>query len=138
MKVLIPEEGSAAAQDLLREAVLSDARLIAPPCAWAEVGTVLRKKVRTGHISQAEADTAWERYMSLSIDYLQDEYIPSMAWETASRFHLPTLYDAAFIAVCDRVTEERGSVEFWTADQQLLDGLGSSAPAYLRAFSTNS
>ena len=133
MKALVPEEGSIEAMDLLREAVSSGSRLIAPAFAWAEVGTVLLKKMRAGLITEAEASTAWDRFVSLSIDYLQDTSILEKAWGISLRYQLPTMYDSSFLAVCDRVaTESRGPVEFWTVDRQLFRDLGSSPPPYLR------
>ena len=133
MKALVPEEGSTEALDLLREAVSSGSWLVAPAFAWAEVGTVLLKKMKAGLITETEASTAWDRFASLSIDYLQDATILQVAWDVSLRYQLPTMYDAAFLAVCDRVAEEsRGSVEFWTVDRQLVQVLGSSPPLYLK------
>lgn len=133
VKAFVPEEGSAEAMDLLREAVSSGSRLIAPAFAWAEVGTVFLKKIRAGLLTEAEASTAWDRFASLSIDYLQDTLVQRMAWDTSLRYQLPTMYDASFLAVCDRVTTESpGLLEFWTADRRLLEDLGSSPPPYLK------
>lgn len=133
MKALVPEEGSTEALNLLREAVSSGSQLVAPAFAWAEVGTVLLKKMKAGLITETEASTAWDRFASLSIDYLQDVTILQVAWDVSLRYQLPTMYDAAFLAVCDRAAEEsRGSLEFWTADIQLVRDLGSSPPPYMK------
>jgi predicted nucleic acid-binding protein len=133
VKALVPEEGSAQAMDLLREAVSSGSRLIAPAFAWAEVGTVLVKKMKAGLITDTEATIAWDRFVSLSIDYLQDASVLQAAWDISLRYQFPTMYDASFLAVCDRVAEEsRGSLEFWTADIQLVRDLGSSPPPYMK------
>lgn len=133
VKALVPEEGSDEATALLRNAIASGCRLIAPAFAWAEVGTTLKKKTRAGLITESEADTAWKRFMSLAIEYLHDPGIPEATWRISSKFGLPTLYDASFLAVCERVAEEsRVAVEFWTADQELVNSLGYSAPQYVR------
>jgi predicted nucleic acid-binding protein len=71
VKVLVPEEGSAEAAALLRRIVSGGYRLIAPAFAWAEVGTVLRKKARAGLLSESEASARWARFLSLSIDYIE-------------------------------------------------------------------
>lgn len=136
VKVLVPEDGSDEANALLKRAISAGGRLVAPAFAWAEVGTVLRKKLRANLISEAEASTAWARFVSLSIEYLQDPKIPQFAWEISSKFQLPTMYDAAFLAVSQRAAEESGgTVEFWTADQELVGVLGYSAPQYVRLLS---
>ncbi len=91
------------------------------------------KKVRSGLITRAEADTAWGRFVSLGIEHPNDPRVPSLAWEICSRFDLPTMYDAAFLAVCESMTDESpGGVEFWTADRALVQSLGDAAPQYVR------
>lgn len=133
VKILVPEEGSDEAAALLRNVIASGCRLIAPAFAWAEVGTTLRKKVKTGLLTEPEADTAWKRFMSLAIEYVHDPRIPELAWQISLKFGLPTMYDASFLAVCERVTEESGSaVEFWTADRDLIKSFGYLAPQYVR------
>lgn len=133
VKVLVPEEGSREANELLRGAIGSGCRLVAPAFAWAEVGTVLRKKLRAGLITESEATAAWEQFTSLAIEYVQDPKVPEKAWQVSTKFQLPTLYDAAFLAVCERVAEEsRVAVQFWTADKEMVADLGYSAPPYLR------
>jgi len=136
VKVLVPEQGSQEAAGLLRRALTNGFRLIAPAFAWAEVGTVLRKKVRSGLITESEADTAWKRFTSLAIEYVHDAGIPEMTWKISSKLDLPTMYDASFLAVCERAAQEsRGAVEFWTADQELVKDLGYLAPKYVRLLS---
>lgn len=133
VKILVPEEGSDEATALLRHAIQSGCRIIAPAFAWAEVGTVLRKKVKAELITQAEADTAWARFMSLDIAYINDPMIPTMAWFLSQKHDLPTIYDASFLAVCDSVKAElRGAIEFWTADREFVRSLGYLAPPYVR------
>ncbi|MGE5580664.1 MAG: type II toxin-antitoxin system VapC family toxin [Bacillota bacterium] len=80
VKILVPEEGSDVATAVLRQAIESGCRVIAPAFAWAEVGTTLRKKIKAGLITPAEAGTAWARFMSLDIEYLNDPVIREMAW----------------------------------------------------------
>jgi predicted nucleic acid-binding protein len=133
VKVLVPEEGSDEATALIRQAIASGCRLVAPAFAWAEVGTTLRKKVRAQLLTQPEANTAWVRFTSLAIEYIDDPRVPERAWQICSKFDLPTMYDASFLAVCDSVAEaSRSAVEFWTADRELVKSLGYAAPQYVR------
>lgn len=132
VKVLVPEEGSAEATVLLRRIISGGYRLVAPAFAWAEVGTVLRKKTSTGLLSESEAGARWGRFLSLSVDYVDDREIQQAAWEIAARFGLPAVYDAAFLAVAESARHAGGVVEFWTADRELVRSLGQELPGYVR------
>ncbi len=133
VKALVPEEGSVEAAALLKHIISGGYRLIAPAFAWAEVGTVLRKKVRAGFLSESEASSRWERFLSLSIDYVEDREILPITWEIATKFGLPTLYDAAFLAAAEVAAKDsQGMVEFWTADRELVKSLGQQLPQYVR------
>ena len=63
VKLLIDEDQSDAASRLIWELC----RLIAPAFLWAEVGSVLRKKVRQG-LPESLANEAWEQFRSVPIE----------------------------------------------------------------------
>ncbi|MGE5484733.1 MAG: type II toxin-antitoxin system VapC family toxin [Ignavibacteriales bacterium] len=133
VKALVPEEGSTEAAALLRRIISGGYRLVAPSFAWAEVGAVLRKKVKAGLLSASEADVVWGRFLSLSIEYMNDEILLRAAWKIAASVSLPTLYDAAFLAAVEVCTQHStGAIEFWTADGELVKGLGQHIPEYVR------
>jgi predicted nucleic acid-binding protein len=132
VKLLVPEEGSSEATQLLRRITGRGCRVVAPAFSWTEVGTVLRKKLRAGLLSQLEAEEAWTHFMALSIDYVDDERVRQATWKICTRLALPTMYDAAFLAVCQTTMEDsQNHVEFWTADGELLASLGQPAPGYV-------
>ena len=60
IKHLVPEEGSDQATQLVRTLVTGNVTLVSPSWAWAEVGSVLRKKMASRLLRQAEADEAWQ------------------------------------------------------------------------------
>ena len=135
IKVLTDEEPRAqseAAERLVLRGLIAG-RLVAPGWAWAEVGTVLRKKVRQGLLEPAEAEVSWDRFCRLPIEFVEHPALRARAWDLAEHYGLLTLYDAAFLA-CTEVTlaEEPAVREFWTADQQLLTHLGAQCPAYVQ------
>ncbi|HHY11228.1 MAG TPA: type II toxin-antitoxin system VapC family toxin [Firmicutes bacterium] len=133
VKILVPEEGSDEAAQILHRAIATGSSLVAPSFAWAEVGTVLKKKTRMGLITHEEANALWDLFVALNINYVEDKGIPRSAWDIATRFGLPTLYDAAFLAVCEIALEEgQGKVEFWTADSELVAALRDLKPDYMR------
>ncbi len=120
-------------------------RLVAPSFAWAEVGTVLMKKVRVGLLTRDEADLRWRRFLSLAIDFIEgdegdsggedgrEKSLAQATWDMAARLGLPVMYDGAFLAAAEIVAKRSGgAVEFWTADRELVDELGDKAPPYVR------
>jgi predicted nucleic acid-binding protein len=115
---LVPDENEPQADALVLEAVLGIARLVVPAFAWAEVGSVLRKKVRMDLLTTEEAQGCYEDFRNLPIDYINGESVRTRSWELAEQYQLPTLYDAAFL-----VCAESESAQFWTADKVLLKKL---------------
>lgn len=135
IKLLVDEEPvelSEAAVELARRSI-THARVVAPAFAWAEVGSVLRKKVRQGLVRPDQAEGAYLRFGRLPIDYIDTPELRGRAWEIARRFNLPTLYDAAFLACVESAAAPGGAErEFWTTDEELFRSLGSDRPSYVR------
>ncbi|MFB2935337.1 type II toxin-antitoxin system VapC family toxin [Aerosakkonemataceae cyanobacterium BLCC-F154] len=123
---LLPETLQPQARNLIAPLLTSNERLVAPAFAWTEVGSVLRKKVRLGVITAAEAAGFYDDFCQMPIDYLDSDRIHTKTYEIAEQFSLATLYDAAFLAVA-----ELESAEFWTADRSLLNTL-TPCPAYVK------
>ncbi len=123
---LVPETYQLEARVIVEEALSLSIPLVAPAFAWAEVGSVLRKKTRMGVITTEEALGFFEDFCELPIDYIEEEAIRVRSWEIAEQYRLLTLYDAAFLA-CAEMT----SAEFWTADAALVRQL-TPRPSYLR------
>jgi predicted nucleic acid-binding protein len=125
MKYLCPDEQTPAAIALITNALTQRVRLVAPAFAWAEVGSVLRKKMRAKLLTAAEASQLFTAYTSLPIDYIDTEILRLNAWQLAEQYAMPTLYDAVFLACA-----EAESANFWTADDTMLN-LFSSRPSYI-------
>ena len=126
---LVPEEFQTQAEALVLEAVEAAVRLVAPTFAWAEVGSVLRKKIRTGLLSPEEALGCFEDFCQLPIDYIDTNQLRARAWEIAEQYQMPTLYDAAFLACAESVGV---GCQFWTADKTLLNQLAPNRPDYVK------
>ncbi len=132
VKYLTPDEQEETATRLVVTALTEDVRLVAPPLAWAEVGSVLRKKLRTGLLTADEAQFLFAQYRRLPIHEVIDTRLADRAWDLAHRFNLPTLYDAAFLAAVELVPAAERA--FWTADRQLLAQVQEKLP-YIRSLS---
>lgn len=127
VKVLVEEEMSDEAAALVEQSV--GGRLVAPAFCWAEVGSIIRKKLRQRQIDAAEATAAWAEFRAMPITFMDTAAIQDRAWMLAGSLGQPTLYDAAYLACVELA--EGSSRAFWTADSALIRALGKSRPAYL-------
>jgi len=129
VKALATEELSVEAAYVLADSI-GNGSLVAPAFCWAEVGSVLRKKVRAQDLSAGEAADAWADFQAMPITFLDTPWLRNRAWDLAERYGQPTLYDTAYLAC----TEMAGGMSrtFWTADDRLLAALGNGRPAYVR------
>ncbi|AFY83645.1 type II toxin-antitoxin system VapC family toxin [Oscillatoria acuminata] len=127
IKYLVAGESHPDAIALMEEVIEGRARLVAPSFTWAEVGSVLRKKIRVGLLTTEQATDLFSAFCDLPIEYINGEELYARAWAIAHQYHLPTLYDAAFLAC-----SEKASAEFWTADKTLLNSLGTGKPDYVK------
>jgi predicted nucleic acid-binding protein len=133
IKYLAPDEQDATASSLILDAIQEGARLVLPAWAWAEVGSVLRKKIRAGVLQPTEARDLWAFFLQLPLEYVDTPALRTGAWQLAERYGLPTLYDAAFLACAEVVPAAvEAAREFWTADGVLLRSLGMPRPGYVR------
>jgi predicted nucleic acid-binding protein len=126
VKVLVEEEDSEKATALIQKVIQSGQLIVLPSFAWAEVGTVLRKKRRENKLAVQEADDLWLEFRQFpGIEYLSDDIVMDRTYKISRYFDMPTLYDAAFLAVAEIVEERTGeNCEFWTADEKLVNSLG--------------
>lgn len=123
VKTLVEEHGSKEATALFRQIIERGQVIVLPAFAWAEVGTVLCKKRRQGILSARNADALWSEFRRFpGIEYVDGDAVLSRAWEISRHFDLPTIYDAAFLAVAEVVAEKTGEAcAYWTADRKLAD-----------------
>ncbi len=126
VKILTPEAGSEAAATLAADA----AGIFAPAFAWAEVGSALRRKVRTGAIDAERAVRCWTALLDLQVTFVDGDAVRRRAWELAAALDLPTLYDAAFLAVAELAPG--GPYPMWTADERLVAAVGTRHPLVRR------
>jgi predicted nucleic acid-binding protein len=123
IKILTWEEKSDKAVALFNRVLENNYNVLLPDFAWAEIGSVLRKKVRSGILKENEAFTLWEAFANINnIQFIHYNEIWEKTWDISNREDLPTLYDAAFLAVCEVYKIN----EFWTADLKLLNSLSNN------------
>jgi len=131
VKLLVREDQSDLARQLFRSHLEANDEIVAPSWAWAEVGSTLLKKARQGTVPAPELEELWQRFTLLPLTYVDDPPIRERAWAIATDYGLPTLYDAAFLAVTELAP---GPLQrtFWTADADLIRTLRPRRPSYVR------
>lgn len=125
VKLFFEEDDSFKAKVLMQK-IIEDNQIIAVPSfAWAEVGSIFRKKVRKKELSTQDALEMWTSFRSFpGIVYVEDDNVMDLAWRISSYFDLPTMYDAAFLAVAEGIADKTGEIcEYWTADERLVNSL---------------
>lgn len=132
VKLFVREDGSDAAARLVGDRVEANDPIVAPSWAWAEVGSTLARRLRA--LAERDADALWHGFLELPIVYVDDHAIRDRAWEIARAFDMPTLYDAAFMAVTELAAGPAART-FWTADEELVRRLGPRRPSYVRELS---
>lgn len=141
VKYLVAEEPT----ELIEAAVqvvhsaLASGRIVAPAFAWAEVGSVLRKKARLGFIQPDEGNDLWKFFTQLPISYLDSPDIRARAWAIATQFHLSALYDVSYLACTElTVATPTATRYFWTTDVRFIRSLGANPPHYVRQLGVDS
>lgn len=134
VKLFIREDGSDAAARLVADHVEANDPIVAPSWAWAEVGSTLARRLRAAGVAERDANALWHEFLDLPIVYVDDHAIRDRAWEIARTLDMPTLYDAAFMAVTELAAGPAART-FWTADGELVRRLGRARPPYLRELS---
>jgi predicted nucleic acid-binding protein len=132
VKWLTPEDGTPAAEAVCLSSLAPVVRWVTPSFFWAEVGSVLRKKVRSGVLRSAEAALSWERLLLVPIRPVEGTRFWRAAWDWAERIAQPTLYDACYLAAAEVSAGPDEALEFWTADAQFVAALGAQRPPWVR------
>jgi predicted nucleic acid-binding protein len=124
IKILLNEELSKKAETLFYNILENDQTIVLPDFAWAEIGSVLRKKVRFDSLEAENADKIWDSFLNIgAIEYVSNDTISETAWEISKTEDLPTIYDAAFVAVAKLFSNKESICELWTADEKLLNSI---------------
>jgi predicted nucleic acid-binding protein len=116
--VLKGEPYRVTARRLLKDCIVKNVRLIAPPFFESEVDTVIRKRVHDGKLSLADAKKAFAGLDKVTVQILTHPNLRQRAREISEQFNQRTVYDATYAALA-----ELRSCEFWTADKKFYDAV---------------
>ena len=116
IKVVVPEAGSDKADALFDQWASKETQLIAPVFFEVETDSILRQKVSLRReLTVDQAQLAFASLRALPIKTKQSAEQRERAWEIASEFQFPTVYDATYLALA-----ELSKCDFWTADEKLF------------------
>ncbi len=117
------EELSDLADALVRDCIRTSRRLLIPPLLLIEATNALHQRVRRRSLSFAEAVSAISELGQLPLQQVQPPAIYERALAFAEGHQIPSAYDALYV-----VTAQVLGVDLWTADQKLLNTLGTRTP----------
>ena len=123
VKWLVDEEESEPALAILESWLSGGVTIVAPTLLMYEVPSVLRKLVVHEKLTP---ERAWEGFQHLGAVGIQIESPAELftrAWEISGQFGLPTIYDAAYVALA-----EIKGCPLCTCDRRLLRVLGGRLP----------
>jgi predicted nucleic acid-binding protein len=123
LKLILDEEDSEAARNLLTSYFQQQRDVIAPTLLNYEIANVLRKQCAFRGMSQEIADRNLRIFLQLPISVVSDDSLHETALRLANGLDLPGSYDAHYIALAQRM-----GCDLWTADKRLLNALRGRLP----------
>jgi len=113
-KLVVMEDDSNAARSLWLDWSDATVEVVAPDHVVYEVTSVIRNRVARRLLSPETGRQALEAFLGLPLSLSPPLPLAERAWELASQFERPTLYDAYYLALAESLT-----CDLWTADERL-------------------
>lgn len=114
IKLLLDEPDSEAVSSLWEKWAGEDREIYAPFLLHYEIYNVIRNKTHRHVIRESEQKRIFNVYHSFNLKFIADTELMTSAIGLANRFNLPSIYDAIYLALAQKM-----SLEFWTADLKL-------------------
>lgn len=93
-------------------------QLAAPAQFQYEIVSVLRNRVFRRLLMADEAVLLRDQLLARPVDLLMDQALIKRAYDLATQYNRPTVYDAQYLAVAERL-----KCEFWTLDERLFNAV---------------
>jgi predicted nucleic acid-binding protein len=123
VKLVSTELDSEQATELWLSWADADAQMIAPALLNFEVVSALWRKALRGQMEFGEARDAVELALDVGVTICAPHNLHAVAWEMASRFQFPAVYDSHYLALA-----HIEGCEFWTADECLYNAVHNELP----------
>jgi len=121
LKLVLPETYSDKANHIWTE--WTDKSMHAPYMLIYETQSVIRNKVYREELALDEGIMPSEVLRQQEIIFYHSPMTEKLAWDFASKYNRPTLYDTFYLAVAKEIESE-----FWTADKTLVNSLNNEIP----------
>ena len=106
--VLKGESYRVRARRLLRDCIVNNVTLIAPPLFESETDTAIRKRVHNGKLSLTDAKKAFAGLDRVTVQIITQPNLRRRAREIAEQFNQRTVYDATYAALANFVVVSSG------------------------------
>jgi predicted nucleic acid-binding protein len=123
IKLFVTEPDRALVQRLWAEWAAGDEEIVAPLLIDYEVAAILRMQAFRRAISPEQSQQRWAEYLLLDIPKEHDAALVARALEIAVHLGQPRTYDAAYIALAERI-----EAPLWTADTRLWNAAHDRFP----------
>ena len=125
VKWVVAEQFTDRAQALLNDSVRAGRPIVTPPHFSGEViNAIYRQRRRMMQpLSQERAEAAVRTFLAYPTQILTPTDLYWQAYTFAETHNLSTVYDSLYVVLA-QIT----NTDLWTADQRLLNALGSRAP----------
>ncbi|WP_414623644.1 type II toxin-antitoxin system VapC family toxin [Calothrix sp. CCY 0018] len=95
--------------------------IVAPTLLVYEICNAFHRAVIAQQITSNEGEELLKRAVNLGVRFYGDAQLHQQAFKIAQRYSLPATYDAHYLALAERL-----SIELWTTDKRLFNGVKSS------------
>ena len=126
VKWVLPEEWTDRAQALMAASIQARQRLVGTPHLFIEVVNAIYQRRRGApqeRLSEIEADQALARFLAFPLELLSPTPLYEQAFAFARTHGLSNVYDSAYVVLAQLL-----NTTLWTADETLLNALGTAAP----------
>ena len=127
VKWVLPEEWTDRAQALMAASIQARQRLVGTPHLAIEVVNAIYQRRRRGapqeRLSDTEADQALARFLAFPLELLSPTPLYEQAFAFARTHGLSNVYDSVYVVLAQFL-----NTTLWTADETLLNALGTAAP----------
>ena len=126
VKWVLPEEWTDRAQALMAASIQARQRLVGTPHLSIEVVNAIYQRRRGApqeRLSETEADQALARFLAFPLELLSPTPLYEQAFAFARTHGLSNVYDSAYVVLAQLL-----NTTLWTADETLLNALGTAAP----------
>ena len=118
LKLILPESDSERAEALWQSWLDAHTEIIAPVLFVYETSSVLRNRVHRKDLTTEEGEEALTFFIELAVSYLHPPELRQLAWQLATQFHRPTVYDSFYLALA-----QISACPLWTADRRLYNAV---------------